>query len=731
MSATTVTHPPLSTFLSEILPLSISQLNLSCFRLIPDIDQEDGNRLSFHLSLNILRMVVIWDQGYFYTLGKPNTDKFLQDEWQYTLEDVQEKLPDYSDRYYSIELLNQFQVTPDILSKLASQVLKKTEFISPHAITPQRNVVVRRELDFWAETIELKSQLKPALSFTVRSSILYQGNLEKFYQNNPEKSLIGLSVRDFELKGNGIIVQLPGTVGQHREKLINKATRESSKKALRDAPDNQPLVTVEFKNRKQRDYPLVLLRPCITPETADRFEVEYGKLLKATKIPFHERQQLLIDYKKTAETALDEYGFSLERCINNREYPTLFWQPPSPLKNTPILFGRNFKGTRAKILEGLSKGGVYRRHNIYCSPSTKISIGALKLCNAELNPFLNEVQQRLKTYGFNSEILLKKHLSISDGANGRAEVDRNVDEFIEIPHDIVLTFLPQSDRNADQEDGGSLYHRIYSRLVRRQIASQIIYADTLTKVQSKYILNQVIPGILAKLGNLPFVLAEELEIADYFLGLDISRQSKQKLPGTKNACASIRLYKKRGEFLRYQLEDALIDGEEIPQKFLETLLRETELRGKTVLIYRDGRFRGKETKNLCEWARAIGSKFILVECSKSCIPRLYNLNQKVISAPEQGLALRLSSREAILVTTDVYQKVGLARPLRLKVHPEGHQAPINAVIETTLKLTLLHYGGLQSPRLPMPLYGSDRMAKLRLKGIYPTSLLEGDRQFWL
>lgn len=726
MSATTF-----PTFLSEVLPLDISQPNLSCFRLIPDIDQEDGNRLSFHLSLNIVRMVVIWDKGYFYALGKPNTNKLPQHEWECILEDIQEKLPDYSDRCYKTEPINQFQVTPEILSKLAFQVLRKTKFASPDAIRSNNNVVVKRELDFWAETVELHSKLQPALSLTINSSILYQGNLEQFYHNNPRKSLIGLSVRDIDLKSSGTIIQLPGTVGQFREKLIKKATRQSSKNALRNSPDDQPLVTVEFKNRKQRDYPLMLLRPRITPETADRFEVEYGKLLKATKIPLKERQELLVDYKKIIEIALDKYGFSLGRCINSRKYPTLFWQPPSPLEKTPLLFGKNFKGIRGDILKGLSQGGVYHRHNIYTSPSKVIEIGALKLCDFKLNPFLNEVQERLKKYGFKSKILTKKFLSVIDSAEGRAEVDKAVDKLIDIPHNIVLTFLPQSDRNTSQEDSGNLYHRIYSRLLRRQIASQIIYADTLTNVNHRQILNQVIPGILAKLGNIPFVLADELEIADYFMGLDISRQSKQKLSGTKNACASIRLYGKRGEFIRYQLEDALIDGEEIPQNFLETLLRESELRGKTVLIYRDGRFRGKETENLRQWARAIGSKFILVECSKSCIPRLYNLNEGVITAPEKGLALRLSSREAILVTTKVSSNIGLARPLRLKVHPEGHQVPIDRVLETTLKLTLLHYGALQTPRLPMPIYGSDRISYLRLKGIYPTSLLEGDRQFWL
>ena len=259
----------------------------------------------------------------------------------------------------------------------------------------------------------------------------------------------------------------------------------------------------------------------------------------------------------------------------------------------------------------------------------------------------------------------------------------------------------------------------------------MIYEDTVSNPGNyQYVLHQVIPGILAKLGNLPFVLAEPLEIADYFIGLDISRVSKKRQAGTMNACASVRLYGKQGEFVRYRLEDDLIEGEEIPQRLLERLLPASELENKTVLIYRDGSFVGKEVDYLVKRAEAIGSKFILVECKKSGVPRLYNLKQKVVMAPSQGLALLLSSHEAILVTTKVPDKVGLARPLRLKVHENGHQASIERVLETTLKLTLLHHGALKEPRLPMPLYGSDRMAYLRLQGIRP-SLMEGDRQFWL
>ena len=168
----------------------------------------------------------------------------------------------------------------------------------------------------------------------------------------------------------------------------------------------------------------------------------------------------------------------------------------------------------------------------------------------------------------------------------------------------------------------------------------------------------------------------------------------------------------------------------MPRRFLEKVLPVSSLKNKTVLIYRDGRFVNQEVENLLDRASAINARFILVECRKSQTPRLYNLVNKNLTPPTQGLTLKLSSREALVVTTQVDAKVGLARPLRLNVRPEGEQTSIESVIDATLKLTLLHHGALKPPRLPMPLYGADRMADLRLKGIYP-SVLEGDRQFWL
>ncbi len=449
---------------------------------------------------------------------------------------------------------------------------------------------------------------------------------------------------------------------------------------------------------------------------------------------------------KEAALALSIYGFVLsETCINSRKSGNcseLFLPLKFKLEDTQLLFGKdksgqNFISRRGDVLKGLSQGGVYRRQSQYEDKATPIRITALKLCDLKVDPFIREVQKRLKYYGFESIIVHRVGVSVisSSVSDDREKVEQAINELMAIPTDIVLTFLPQSDRHADNSDDGSFYSFISSRLLRREIASQVIYEETL-KNTSNYgnILHQVIPGILAKLGNLPFVLAEPLEIADYFIGFDVSRISKKKGFGSRNVCASVRLYDKRGEFIRYRLEDALTEGETIDKRTLERFLPSAELRQKTVLIYRDGRFCGDEIKNLRERAKVIGSKFILVECVKSQIPRLYKFQQSVVTAPTKGLAVRLSPYEVILVTTEVKsEKMGLPYPLRLKVIPDPEheqQVSIESLIEATLKLTLLHHGALKEPRLPVPLYGSDKIAYRRLQGIAPGTV-EGDRQFWL
>jgi len=139
---------------------------------------------------------------------------------------------------------------------------------------------VVRKVDFWTETIEINDLIQPALSLGVKSEILFRGTLAEFLQSHPQrqdvkKLLIGIKVQDIETGGDGAIVEIAGTMRDHRERLIQFATGGISKQALIDAPDDQPVVSIKFgKSKKLYEYALAALRPRLTEDTSDRFEVK-------------------------------------------------------------------------------------------------------------------------------------------------------------------------------------------------------------------------------------------------------------------------------------------------------------------------------------------------------------------------------------------------------------------------------------------------------------------------
>ena len=743
-----------NTHLSEIFTLAYSQLNIESFRLSPTISKELGNSIGWRFSKQFPGVIVIWEKGYFWILCQPNIARPLIEDWKVALENIQDDLQDkLGDRSYFIQWVEKPLVTASVIAQLAVRILQINCRFGSEVVFNQDKVIVKRECDFWSETIEVDNRKFSAISLTSKSTFLYKDTLEHFLDHHPERNdpaklLTDLLVRDIDSGSNATIIELNGTIKEQRQKLLKQASGSVSKEKLQIAPDDQPVVSVQFgKNSHLYDYALAALRPCVTSKTAKKFEIEYGILLKQTKIEYQERKKLLSQYLQEANKILIDYGLKANLPFSSlKTFSHLFWTPETKLEDTLMLFGNGVKRIKRETLKGLSKGGVYFRHENFRDVNRPIRLAILNFMSLPDRPFYEGLWQRLRQYKFGLQLAGENLMSASleglSEADARVTVQTSIDKLVTLPPDLVLVFLPESDRGKDDSDGDSIYAWAYKHLLRRKIASQMIYQKTM-QGNLNHVMNQVVPGILAKLGNLPFVLAEPLPLADYFIGLDISRRPKKNGQGSINACACVRLYGKQGEFIKYQIaSDSATEGEEIPAKILQDFLSSEKLRNKTILIYRDGVFRGQEVETIMAWGQAIGSKFILVECAKSQIPRLYNLSiqeiqrnnqtEKIskLQAPTRGLALKLSPREAILVTTEVSEKVGVPRPLRLKVIEEGLSADIETIVDITLKLILLHHGALKDPRLPVPLFGADRIAYRSLQGIYPGDL-EGDIQYWL
>ncbi|MGB3560639.1 MAG: hypothetical protein WBA24_19030, partial [Geitlerinemataceae cyanobacterium] len=395
-------------FLSEIFPITAKQPKLISFRLTPEIDRELGNRLSWRFcsfSSEFSDLVVIWHEGYFYGLVKPDRAFPASAQWKEKLENIAESLKsEIGDRHHSIQWVKKPQLAASIIAQLAVRILKIEKSFLPLSIWSENRVEVRRDVDFWAETVELQNDLKPAIALTIRSSFIFQGNLNEFYdchpyRHQPQNLLVGLKVRDRERGSSATIVDLAGTIGERRAELIQKATGAISKQSLLEAPDEQPIVSVRFgKDRRLFDYPLAALIPRVTEETAERFNIQYGELLKASKMAYSERQRRLNSAKKAAKNSLSCYIFELGKSINSQYYRDVFFQPDDRLANVSLLFGKNIRCSRNKILKGLSDGGLYHRQKKYNDRPILISV--LKVGNFTVKgSFLNEIDRRLQRYG--------------------------------------------------------------------------------------------------------------------------------------------------------------------------------------------------------------------------------------------------------------------------------------------------------------------------------------------
>jgi len=73
--------------------------------------------------------------------------------------------------------------------------------------------------------------------------------------------------------------------------------------------------------------------------------------------------------------------YDVSESLCGRKYRNLFLELPFKLEETELLFGKGVIGKRSEVLNGLSKGGVYRRHQDYNESTTPIRFSVLNLSN--------------------------------------------------------------------------------------------------------------------------------------------------------------------------------------------------------------------------------------------------------------------------------------------------------------------------------------------------------------
>lgn len=625
---------------------------------------------------------------------------------------------------------------------MASSILRSQTYQQSwkSSIYKEKNLNIYRYLDILSEICSDQA----ALIFNWRTAYKYPGTLKYYWLNNQknDKILQGLTVKNrFISANNGIVENIIGYCDdEQKTKLLSYPDlHPATRKAIENSEVTDPILSVKttyWGKDNFAHYVIDGLEISINEENAQKMGIDYEICRSKAKISLDEWKTLLAKAYQNSVEVLNKWGIELEQNpINSHNYSENFYLSPFNQQNVKLRFGKDVICARSEIKKGLKNGGVYRRYKNLSNP---LEVIAIKLCKIPASDFLSNLESHLKILGFPLHFIERMPLEINNNMSEKDAVliEKEIERAIALQPDLVITILPKGDKQLDKTEQGSYYYHVSQQLIPQGISSQMVTEENLN---NNSILNNTVLGILTKLGNLPFILAEPIKVADYFIGLDVAHDRKSKSRGTKNACACVRMYGSSGEFINYKLADSKIDGEEIPVQVLRKLLPFEDLRRKRVLILRDGKFRGKEIENIQKRANQIDTEIIYVEITKTGTCRLFNqlisFNKETndlelggLQKPTQYLMFKHSDREVSIVTTKPL--TGLTQPIRVKIMEGGIIPPLDDLIEAVIKLCLLHHGSYIEAGLPMPIYSSDKIGYKTLKGLYHLES-EGEKQWWL
>lgn len=560
---------------------------------------------------------------------------------------------------------------------------------------------------------------QPVISISVVSRLLAKHDLKTYAsQVATLDQLIGLIVMDKIAGSKGEILEITGTARDHRERLLSLTQREEVKAMIRRAAENEPVVHVRMG---RNEYDFVASALGIVVRTADyaKFGVDSTQATAALHLSPQARFDIIT---KIARIVRGRQVVGAAYRSNNS--PTVFLSAADVNFEPCLRLGGGNRTCGEKTLPAnLRRFGFYKRSNAFAE-GTPVRIGVLNAVpGALMNQFLPRLQEELQGFKFASHISQIETVT----GNSRDELERAVNQLqMSHPHLQLALFPDEGDEAGEDETQWGVYHHFKSLTVGMDIPSQVVNRST---INNQFALANIALGVLSKVGNIPFVLADPLPYADIVVGIDIARRKKARLAGSVNATAIARIYQSTGEFLQYVIHDAPLEGETIPGHVLHALFPMAIFAGKRVLVHRDGLFRGEEKQALKEWARRLSAEFHLVELLKTGAPRIYGLkiHPQGAQLPPKGSALRLNDHEAFLVSS--LPPFASVTPYPLHIRTE---APfrIEEALHSVLALTLLHYGSVRTPRLPVTIHYSDEIAYLALKGIKPKAL-EGTLPFWL
>ncbi|MCB0192589.1 MAG: hypothetical protein KDJ65_11655 [Anaerolineae bacterium] len=554
----------------------------------------------------------------------------------------------------------------------------------------------------------------PAVSLSIRSNIDFKDDLKAFMTKRPNDNIVGLFATDKTKPFNTAmeITKIVGEIGEHnrRTRLLTYDLNPEMRELVANAPDGE--LVIETNGRYQ--YVVSALGLRVLNKHYERFGISEKLQISSAR-----RKDYVLPVAKIAQKT----GF-IGTAYNSNSNADLFLDKTDIGYSTELRFGngqsaspRSFKDVFPLVL----RHGLYNPIN-----DKKIKIAILNTKpQVKLDPLKTNLRKILgDNLGY--ELTTTETGLINVPKPTPANIERAVNQLGEQQPNIILGIIPQEYGSGDDEsDNWTTYDYFKYYTLNKNLQSQVIQPST---IRNDWAVNNIILGILAKTGNIPFVLANSITYADLIVGLDVSRRKKKNNPGSINTAAIAKIYLTNGQFLHYNIRDATVEGETIPRNVLQAIFPVETFQNKRVVIHRDGNLQESEKVDLLAWGKEIGAEFFFVEVIKSGNPRIYAQHGKETRKAPKGSIFKLSDTEALMVSSEYPDSFeATPQPIRVRVHPPF---TLTQALHSVLSLTLLHYGSIRPPRLPVTTFYADKISKMASKGIRPAAL-DGNIPFWI
>lgn len=549
---------------------------------------------------------------------------------------------------------------------------------------------------------------QPAVSFSIISHLIADVELVAYAATvDKPAELVGLRVADKSTTLQGQIIKIVGTLGEHRERLLGLTLREQTRTLLLQAPDDELVVKVTA-GRNEYDYAASALKVMVGLSDIGRFGLDPQHAARALRLKPSLRAQMV---KIVADIAKSQH-------LVSNAFSTV--ATPEPFTDVPLEAEIVFGANRTRRYDPDQTAFDYEQYGAYWTRErfTKepIRVAIINSLQAPISDFVEAMQRLVKSdFNFEIEVVRERKVKVVSPANLESAVRALKKETF----DVILVFVENQVEEEDEESAADRFVR--AQIVGRGLPCLVIHESTLNKPEA---MNSLMMGLFARAGNVPYLFDEPLPYADYVVGLDLIRQGKKD---TTVITGISRIYRADGALLCSLTRSApLGKADGIPDALLTALLPADLLSGARVIIHSAAPFRRDELRTLSAWAETSGALFYPVEVMQRGAPRVYALEAGKIGSAPKGTVFRLNDTEAFLITSAAPED---ATPQPLHVRTRSALS-IDDALHSVIMFTLLHYGALKTPKLPVTVHNADYIRATVMRGMM-TDATERDVPFWL